>query len=66
MRLSIAQMGQDLLLLAPPWATNAVLEYSSDMTAGSWMQYHQPIDLTNGLVIVNPSPGTTFYRIRSP
>jgi hypothetical protein len=63
--LRMDRVGGNLVLLSPPWATNVVVEWSSNLLAGSWSLFPQPINPTNGLVLTNLSDGTKFFRLRA-
>lgn len=63
MTLAIQPASEGVLLRAPPWATGAVLEVSTDMSPGSWLLYQQPIDFTNGVSVSNLSGGSRFFRL---
>lgn len=65
MFLRLDRVGQNLILLGPPWVTNVVVEQNSNLLTGSWSVFPQPFSPTNGLVLTNVSNGTRFFRLRT-
>ena len=65
MFLSFERVGQNLILFAPPWSTNAVVQYNTNLNSGSWIDMLQPID-AGGLTLTNLSGAASFFRLRLP
>lgn len=59
------RLGQGLILLAPAWALNAVVEFSTNLAAGSWSIHPETIDPTSGLVLPSLSERQMFFRLRT-
>ena len=66
LNLQIQIKNQNLVLLGPAWATNAQVEWSSNLAAGSWTISGQAFDPINGLILNNYSDAHRFFRLRLP
>lgn len=63
--LQVELLGQDLLLLGPPWATNIVVESTSNLKPTAWTEVPQTISPSDGILITNLPPGPQFFRLRT-
>lgn len=63
--LQVERLGDNLLLFAPPYATNFVVEASRSLLSNSWTEIATSINPTNGLVITNLGEGASFFRLRT-
>lgn len=53
-------------LFAPPWVTNAVVQSSTNLSAGAWSNVLQTLDQTNGLTLTNFTSNPIFFRLKLP
>ena len=65
MSLNYSVEGQGIRLLAPPWATNIVVESTRALAPASWMEVTQTISPSDGVLITNLPSGSQFFRLRT-
>jgi formylglycine-generating enzyme len=61
--LQIQVQGQDLVLSGPNWATNAVLEWSSDLSGGIWTNLQVTFDPVHGTILSDYANSPRFFRL---
>lgn len=54
----------NIVLRAQAWATNTLVEWTTDISTGTWNAISGKFDPINGLTITNPITGSKFFRLR--
>ena len=66
LRISYSVESGNLILSGPSWATNAVVQWTTNFTSNSWNVLQGTFDPVNGLVVTNQIIGTKFFRLKLP
>lgn len=66
LRLSYETDSGNFILRGPAWASNAVVEWATNVPASSWTELTTTFDPSIGILATNQISGTRFFRLRLP